>query len=147
MDKSKFLERVEVITESGCWLWMGPVMKNGYGVVSRSPIKSRLAHRVAYALFKGHVPSNLCVLHSCDVPSCVNPNHLWLGTQLENIFDSLNKGRHAKGSEYESAKLNEQAVREIRSSKLRGCELAKKYGVSQSVISTIRSRTVWKHVN
>lgn len=75
-------------TES-CWIWKGKIGNSGYGVFNRK----ESSHRKSYELFKGEVEPGLCVCHTCDNPKCVNPDHLWIGTQKENITDSINKGR------------------------------------------------------
>jgi len=78
-----------------CWLWQAAKNHNGYGIVSRRT-GNQLAHRVAWALVNGPIPDGLYVLHKCDTPACVNPDHLSLGTQMENMRDMVNKGRSAK---------------------------------------------------
>jgi len=79
---------------TGCWLWSGYTMPNGYGHFSIGT-KSHLAHRVSYLYFKGQ-PGNLYVCHKCDNPYCVNPEHLFLGTHQDNIRDMVSKGRNKK---------------------------------------------------
>lgn len=80
---------------SGCWLWGKSVNKKGYGQISRSRKEGpALAHCVSWQLAKGEIPQGLCVLHRCDVPCCVNPDHLWLGTKADNNRDMAGKGRH-----------------------------------------------------
>lgn len=74
---------------SGCWLWIGKVAHNGYGIWG-----NERAHRKSYRLHKGPIPDGLFVCHTCDVRSCINPDHLWLGTHKENMQDIVNKGRH-----------------------------------------------------
>lgn len=83
--------------ESGCIEWIGGKDPNGYGRFSLSG-KGDYAHRASYEIFKGPIPTGLCVCHKCDNPRCVNPDHLWLGTQTENIKDRDAKGRHKKRS-------------------------------------------------
>lgn len=84
---------------SGCWLWLGPKDQDGYGIFSSTRLKVQRAHRAAWVLVNGSIPTGLCVLHSCDVPCCVNPDHLWLGSNLDNVKDRTNKGRSAKGAQ------------------------------------------------
>lgn len=84
----------KVQKSNGCWLWTGTKTK-GYGMIlgpGRLPLQ---AHRVAWTLIFGHIPDGLSVLHHCDVPLCVKPTHLWLGTQADNLADARAKGRRA----------------------------------------------------
>lgn len=87
----------ERVTESGCWLWTGALMGAGYGTTYWSTPTQRgriiSAHRASYQLFVGEVPSGMHVLHRCDVMSCINPAHLFLGTHRENVADMVAKGR------------------------------------------------------
>jgi len=80
-----------------CWPWNGTMLSNGYGVVKhkRKPYK---AHRASFIINKGEIPAGMYVCHSCDNPSCVNPNHLWLGTPKDNMHDKVAKDRQSKGS-------------------------------------------------
>lgn len=84
------------VTESGCWIWLGATDRDGYGY-SRTEGCTRKTHRLSYEVFKGPITLGLLVCHSCDIPSCVNPDHLWLGTQQENIQDAHKKGRARNG--------------------------------------------------
>ena len=81
-----------VVKENGCWIWQKYTNKLGYGRF-RFKSKKELAHRVAYRVFNGLIPDGLLVLHKCDNPPCVNPGHLWLGTDASNVKDSISKGR------------------------------------------------------
>lgn len=85
---------------SGCWLWTGtlkkPVRGLGYGHFRVSG-KTKVAHRVSWEIFRGPIPDGLCVCHKCDVSICVNPDHLFLGTRLDNIEDMVAKGRQSNG--------------------------------------------------
>lgn len=104
--------------------------------------KKWLAHRLAYKLAYGDFDLRLCVLHKCDNPSCVNPEHLWLGTQVDNIADMDKKGRRKviRGTRHPKAKLSEQDVEYIRSSNLTYEQLAEKFDVSTHLIYRVKSK-------
>jgi len=89
--KIRFLESFEK-NSNGCWLWKEALGHDGYGELYAFG-KRVAAHRFSYELFKEKIPENLCVCHKCDIPNCVNPEHLWLGTSAENTEDSVKKGR------------------------------------------------------
>lgn len=138
-----------------CWLWTAFKMPSGYG---QFRIKNRmmLAHRVSWELKNGPIlDSKLCVLHKCDNPPCVNPDHLFLGTLEDNIKDMMDKKRNSKetagaqGEQNGRAKLTEQQVKEIRSRPIyRGSQskLAKEFEVSINLISRIINRKIWKYL-
>lgn len=88
--RASFLKRV--VTTDSCWIWMGVTGHYGYGSLWFEG-KTRWAHRVSFHIFKEPIPKGLLVMHSCDNPWCVNPNHLFSGTQKDNIQDALKKGR------------------------------------------------------
>jgi len=86
-------------TKGGCWEWLGQKWRTGYGYVrfrEDGKVKTTAAHRYIYKIHKGEFNETLNVLHTCDNPSCVNPNHLWLGTHTDNMRDMVAKGRHVK---------------------------------------------------
>ena len=92
---SDYKEKYFIKQENGCWEWIGCKWRTGYGYIRKAG-KHIAAHRYFYTLHKGfEIPENMCVCHTCDNPSCVNPNHLFLGTQLDNIRDMYAKGRQA----------------------------------------------------
>lgn len=139
---------------SGCWLWLGYGTKEGYGRIEFAGRKY-LAHRVSYERFVGPVADGMLVLHRCDIPSCVNPAHLFLGTDLINTLDKLAKGRHAHGPEHSAwvrgekqhmAKLTDEIVRRIRDDRRAQSAIAAEYGIAQSHVSQIKRRVIWKHV-
>jgi hypothetical protein len=137
--------------QNGCWLYLG-ALKNGYGKFwSQSQKKLIHAHRFAYTCFIGPIPDGMCILHSCDNPSCCNPQHLTVGTQEENMQQCLERGRwhEQKGQENNAAKLTEEVVKEIRFL----CDLditqktiAKKFGVSLRQVHHIRAHKQWCHI-
>lgn len=129
---------------SGCQLWIKAASYAGYGQFSWGG-KLRLAHRAAYELASGPIPSGLAVCHRCDVPSCVNPQHLFLGTPKENMGDASNKGRLVKGSRHLLAKITESDARAIASSSLSYAQLARQYGVSRTLIYRIKRGLAWIH--
>ncbi len=136
-----------------CWIWQRSKDKNGYGYIKKDK-KTTKAHRVSYGLHYGEFPPELWVLHRCDNPSCVNPEHLFLGTALENNHDMIRKGRgrypgaHLKGSTNGRSKLTEEDVLWIRSNYKWGSgpQLALKYGVHVGVIRRVIQQRSWKHI-
>jgi len=90
-ERDAFMSLVEVVGE--CWLWKGATNSDGYGML-RFRGKKDGAHRVAYTLFRGEIAPRMFVCHTCDIPCCVNPDHLWVGTHAENMRDMVAKGRH-----------------------------------------------------
>lgn len=132
---------------SGCWLWTGAAGER-YGQIRINRNLIQPAHRVSYGLFRGEIPAGLNVCHRCDTPCCVNPAHLFLGTQLDNVRDSVHKGRanRAKGELNGHAKLTESDIAEIRQSKSKLREIAQKYGIILNHAYMIRKRKLWRHL-
>lgn len=135
---------------TGCWNWSRYRNALGYGVLGVPLDRTMLAHRYAWEVYKGVVPAGLCVLHRCDNPSCVNPEHLFLGTQADNNEDMHNKGRGVipRGETHGCAKLTNKQVQEIREQfgKLSDCELARRYGVTSGAIRHMRLGITWRSV-
>lgn len=131
--------------ENGCWQWIGETRKFGYGSISYMG-RGRLAHRVSWLLAGREIPDGLCVLHKCDNPGCVNPDHLFLGTKAENNQDKIRKGRarHPSGSEVSTAKLTEPQVRAILADQRTYRVIAGEFGVSCSAVSAIKNGQNWK---
>lgn len=138
---------------SGCLLWTAAVARNGYGVASYwrgGRQKTEYAHRIAYKLANGSIPTGLYICHKCDVRSCINPEHLFAGTAADNTGDMTRKGRHAglrrKGSAHPRSKINEEAVRRILSAEGTHKEIGKEFGISADNVCLIRGNKAWQHV-
>jgi hypothetical protein len=124
IDEKRFWEKVEIGSDDDCWNWKAAKQPNGYGAFA-SPI-SLYAHRIAYTLKRGPIPPGTCVLHHCDNKSCVNPNHLFLGTRADNAKDRVRKGRsaHAFNSNFDIL----SAARLCYTGKYTSTEIALLYG-------------------
>lgn len=132
------LERNIQKTES-CWLWTGCKNPAGYGLMGHKNRRT-LAHRWMYELTHGLLPPDMHVCHRCDNPSCVRPEHLFLGTNNDNMQDKCRKGRQPIGSAHGMAKLSNEQVRFILERReVKTGEIARRFGVSHSLVSMIRS--------
>lgn len=109
----RFWLKLDKNAPGGCWLWKGAVGQNGYGEVQKDKQK-HYTHRVAYELTYGAIPNGLYVCHTCDVRHCCNPQHLWLGTNADNIRDAARKGRLNRGERNGSSRLTRGDVIAIR---------------------------------
>ncbi len=92
--RDRFEWKIEVDEYTRCWLWTGAKDSKGYGKFSIEQ-KYCGAHRASWLIYNGEIPDGMLVCHHCDTPACVNPVHLWIGTQSENLKDSVRKGRHS----------------------------------------------------
>lgn len=131
-----------------CWPWLGPRHRRGYGA-ARIGGRQYGAHRVAYELAKGPIPSGLLVRHACDNPPCCNPAHLLVGTNQDNTDDRVNRNRQTIGEASPRARLTERQVVEIRNRYARGessGSLAREFGVSKTVARGVVTGRGWKHV-
>lgn len=139
--------RVEVGDKSHCWIWLGHKNNKGYGYVSVGG-KLDVAHRHAWRAFCGGIPNGMHVLHHCDNPPCCNPDHLFLGTNADNVRDRIAKGRSAdvRGAKNGRAKLTEDDVRAIRMDSKSHGRVAREYGVRPYTVQMIRQRKTWAHV-
>lgn len=141
----------------GCWLWMAGKKLSGYGQLQmgtfRNP-KQMSSHRLSWSLANGPIPPGMSVCHKCDVPSCVRPDHLFLGTQKQNLADMVKKGRHArvapKGEAHCHAKLTAANVLEARRLHKEtgiGCNrLGRMFGVNFRTMNLVLARKTWKHI-
>lgn len=139
-----------------CWIWTGARRPEGYGVIGGGPRGSKTlrATHVSYELNVGPIPAGQWVLHRCDNPRCVRPDHLFLGTHQDNVDDAKAKGRAKNpplhlGEKCHLAKITAEQVREIRAAAAAGesySSIAKRYPLSKDGVGTIVRRECWKDV-
>jgi len=153
MTNERFLGKMKINQETGCWEWEGGKNKKGYGQfwTKGDDRKKWLAHRHSYELHRGPIPDGMMVCHSCDNRACINPNHLFIGTAADNTADMMSKGREKipriRGSVHGRAKLAEEDVLAIRAaSGISLQSLADQYNVTKQNIWFIRRRKGWNHV-
>ncbi len=158
-EEQRFFEKVDQNQiGTGCWFWIGArKTPKGYGAFWYDN-KNRSAHQFAWEHKNGRIPDGLQVLHKCDNTMCVNPNHLFLGTNADNVADKVAKGRQSKGdhrktihrgSSHGNAKLDESDVLEIRryyTAGFKGIYIAKQFNITGAAVSAIVKRKLWKHV-
>lgn len=151
--EAKFWARVAK-TDS-CWIWTGLKIRQGYGRFSLNG-KNWLAHRLAFLFTYGEFPDDLCVLHNCDNPSCVRPDHLRLGSIRDNNADTMVRGRHRHGEAVDASGENNnfhrftwQQIREIRAlkGKLSAVEIAQRFGTKRTYVNQILSGYRWREGN
>lgn len=130
-----------------CWIWQGCIDARKYG---RVVVQGKLfmAHRLSFELHNGEIPRGMCVCHTCDNPSCVNPLHLFLGTNADNTADKVRKGRQAAGESHSNAKLTWDDVHKIRSlyrtGQYRRKDLAEQFSISLASIKKIVGGEHWR---
>lgn len=134
-----------------CWLWEASTTTRGYGQISRDSDGNMIkAHRASYIMAYGEISEGLQVCHSCDIPTCVRPDHLFLGTCADNLKDRNNKNRQAKGEVLGSSKLKEKDINTIRETYSLGSktmqEIALDYGVCNATVWNVINNKTWKHV-
>jgi hypothetical protein len=152
--RRRLARRTRVGTTSGCWLWVGSIGTEGYG---QFHIRGRLngwldrAHRVSYRARVGPI-KGMCVLHRCDNPPCINPDHLFLGSRTDNNADKIAKGREARlaGVRNGRAKLSEHQASEALRRQSEGESLTRigeDFGVTRGAIAHIVTGKNWKHIS
>lgn len=145
--ESRFWRSVEK-TDS-CWNWIGQLTDKGYGYIRAG--NEHLAHRVSWQLHNGKIPEGLNILHHCDHPVCVRPDHLYAGTHQDNMRDMVVRNRAAKrkGEVHHNAKLTEQdvlTIRRLRAEGLRPRHIAAQFGIKSDTVYQIVKRNCWKHI-
>lgn len=132
---------------SGCWQWTASTARRGYGQMGiTKPKRNEKAHRISYALNVADIPPDRVIMHTCDNPGCVNPQHLRMGTQIENLADRDAKNRHARvsGVRNPSSKLSCDALPVILDRSIPIDDLASRFGVSRSTIDHVRAGRTWR---
>jgi hypothetical protein len=143
--RERFFSKVKINDVTGCHEWTGAKFRDGYGQfrVGNGTLKMISAHRWICE----PIPEGMLVLHKCDNRSCVNRDHLFFGSHKENMTDMVAKNRQAKGARCAKTKLTEDQVKEIRKDTRRQRDIADAYGVGKSLISYIKRKEIWTHVD
>lgn len=144
----RFWEKVDVCGPDECWPWLAATKQGGYGKILGEDGRFRLAHRVAFALVVGPIPVGLLLCHRCDNPGCVNPRHLFLGTQADNLQDMRAKGRGnpPRGRQHPRARLTEELVILIRADRRGHRRIARDLGIGKSTVGMVKAGLTWTHV-
>jgi hypothetical protein len=152
--RERFWDYVSKDPETGCWVWTAKKSESGYGILSshgEDKAETAIASRLSWILATGSSPGRFFVCHRCDEPSCVNPDHLFLGTHQDNMDDmiSKNRGRWARGEDGGQSKLKEGDVRFIRQERARGvtyADLARRFLVHEQTVKNACVGKTWRHV-
>ncbi len=149
----RFWRRVAIGPADGCWLWTATKNRGGYGIFTRwgDSYHRTICSRISWQLSYGPIPEGIFVLHKCDIPACVNPTHLFLGTQAANLGDMTSKGRRRGefGEGHHCAKMSADKVRQLRLLRCRGWtyeRLAGNFGITHQSARLIAIGKTWKHV-
>ena len=140
MDEDLFHKHGYVIIQTGCWIWTGPYQYDYYGRCGKL-----YAHRLSFTIHNGPIPDGMQVCHRCDVPMCVNPKHLFLGDQVRNVNDSMQKGRYKHGKRPRFPKEHwgltdkdiEDMIHKVKTQWIKKTKVAKEYGISVFVLDNL----------
>jgi len=147
--ESRFWKHVVMLPDApGCWLWVGATASHGYGNIETENRREMvLSHRLSYEMHKGPIPDGLLVRHRCDTRCCVNPEHLEVGTQKDNLRDMVERGRASKGPErgtrWKLTAADVIAIREAGRTGVKHRDIARQFNMSQAQVSKIIARDAW----
>jgi len=139
----RFMQYVERYSPEDCWLWIGCANERGYGWFHAASSSEKNTHRLIWEHVHGPIAEGQSILHKCDISGCVNPSHLFIGTQSDNMIDAVRKG-------HRPTKLSVEQVVEIKKLLSQGLKhrvIAEKFGVSRGTVSLIHQGRNWTHVN
>jgi hypothetical protein len=142
-EMDRLLSKIKKV--KGCWIWTDTPASDGYGKFQASSGKTERAHRASWRIHKGEIQQGLYCLHKCDHPLCVNPDHLFLGTQADNIKDMISKGRRPRVN----AKINEAQAATIKGRLAMGespARIASEMEISRSIVYQIKYGKTWRDV-
>ena len=131
---------------NGCWQWTAGRDTRGYGVLKVDGVQSG-AHRLSWELHRAPLQDGISVLHHCDTPACVRPDHLFLGTQGDNMADMVAKGRQVKGAQHSHAKLTDDQARAILADGRIHRLIAAEYGLHRRTVDRIKRGELWRHLD
>lgn len=138
-----------MVTESGCQIWTAGTTRSGYGVMYHDG-KLKYAHRLSWEEANGESAGGRVICHKCDTPSCINPTHLYAGSHKDNASDMMRRGRNrgqfGKGEKSHKAKLTNEQVIEIRAANGTHREIGARFGIAHTVVTQIKNRKAWGHV-
>jgi len=146
-EKSRFFASFKRKKE-GCWEWNKARNHGGYGTFYHNK-RTWIAHRISWILHYGKLEKGMFVLHKCDNPACVRPDHLFVGTNKDNLRDCAEKGRIASGERNGNSKMTNSTVKKIRKLSncgMKGTEIANLVGVHKSTVSRVLRKIIWRHI-
>ena len=150
-EKCRFMDKVEIGEGNTCWLWKASLKGAGYGSFFVAN-KHLMAHRESFRIFKGPILKDKCIMHVCDNRICVRPDHLRMGTALDNVRDKISKGRAApilSGEKHHWSNMTESIVLEIRELHKKGHsqrEIGRRFNINWRNVHAIVKRINWKHI-